>query len=144
MENSKIATGACLCGAVTLSFDLKNEIFDACHCGMCRKWGGGPALTVEVGRNLSFQGQEFISTYNSSDWAERGFCKQCGTHLFYRLKESGQCNVPLGLLKNTEHFKFHVQIFSDMKPGNYTFADKTEKMTEAEVIAKYAAGIPVP
>ena len=24
----------------------------------------------------------------SSAWAERGFCKNCGSHLFYRLKEN--------------------------------------------------------
>ena len=139
MEKSKTANGSCLCGAVTLSFNLGKEIFDACHCGMCRKWGGGPALTVEAGTNLSFKGQEFITTYSSSDWAERGFCKQCGTHLFYRLKETGMSNVPLGVVNNTDHFKFHVQIFTDMKPGNYSFADQTENMTEAEVIAKYAS-----
>ena len=62
-----------------------------------------------------------------------------GTHLFYRLKESGFCNIPLGLLDKNEQLKFHLQIFVDHKPAHYNFADKTEMMTEAEVIAKYAS-----
>jgi len=139
MGNSETATGTCLCGAVTVSFPLEKDTFDACHCGMCRKWGGGPALTVDGGTNVKFQGEEFITTHNSSDWAERGFCKRCGTHLFYRLKESGFHNFPLGLLQNTENLRFHLQIFVDMKPENYSFANKTEEMTQAEVFAKYSS-----
>ena len=88
----KTATGSCLCKTVQVEFPLEQEVFDACHCGMCRKWGGGPAFTVNGGLKASFKGEEFISIYRSSEWAERGFCKACGTHLFYRLKESGFCN----------------------------------------------------
>lgn len=139
METSKMATGTCLCGAVTVSFPVGKETFDACHCGMCRKWGGGPALTVDSAGAATFQGEEFIATYSSSDWAERGFCKRCGTHLFYRLKETGFCNFSLGLLQGNESFKFHLQVFIDKKPENYSFANQTEKMTEAEVFAKYIA-----
>jgi hypothetical protein len=133
----KIAKGHCLCGAVKVSFPLEKEVFDACHCGMCRKWGGGPGLTVETGGKAKFEGEEFISVYDSSDWAQRGFCKQCGTHLFYRMKKGNFCNVPLGLLEQSEDLKFHVQIYTDCKPKNYSFADKTLKMTEAEVIAMF-------
>ena len=133
-----MSRGACLCGAVTVAVELNKTDFDACHCGMCRKWGGGPALTVDGGKNISFTGKEFITTYSSSAWAERGFCKNCGTHLFYRLKNSDYCNLPLGLLDQVDHFKFHLQIFIDSKPGNYEFANQTETMTEAQVLAKFA------
>lgn len=137
MSQNKLITGKCLCGSVSLSFHTDKDFLDACHCGMCRKWGGGPALTVDAGKDLEFAGKEFISTYSSSDWAERGFCKQCGTHLFYRLKETGFMNVPLGLLDKSEQFKFHLQIYIDRKPAHYDFSNKTEFMTEADVVAKY-------
>lgn len=137
MGNTIKTTGTCLCGSVNVSVELDKTTFDACHCSMCRRWGGGPALTIDGGKNISFTGKEFITVYNSSDWAERGFCKNCGTHLFYRLKNSDYCNFPLGLLKDTEHFKFHMQIFIDNKPQNYEFANQTETMTEAQVIAKF-------
>ncbi len=138
MNKAKIATGTCLCGRVSMSFALEKDTFDACHCGMCRKWGGGPALAVHAGKDVSIKGEEFITTYDSSEWADRGFCKQCGTHLFYRLKQTGSYFPPLGLLSNVEHLKFHMQIFIDMKPSHYSFAEKTEHMTEAEFLANYA------
>jgi len=79
--------GSCLCGEV--SFTAKNAIqsVGACHCGMCRKWGGGPLMAVDCGTDVTFEGEKYISVYDSSEWAERGFCKKCGSHLFYRLKE---------------------------------------------------------
>lgn len=138
MQNSKIAKGRCLCGAVSVSFPFQKDSFDACHCGMCRKWGGGPLLTVDAGTQVSFEGAQSIGTYGSSEWAERGFCKSCGTHLFYRLKKTGFYNLPLGLLENADQLKFHMQIFVDKKPAHYEFANDTERMTEAEVFAKYA------
>lgn len=128
--------GACLCGAVKVTGTVEREEFDACHCGMCRKWSGGPLMTLHA-RDVEFRGKEFIGDYASSEWAERGFCTQCGTHLFYRFKAGDSYALPLGLLDNTEDFTFHLQIFVDRQPGNYRFANETEMMTEAEVFAKY-------
>lgn len=136
--NTKEAKGSCLCGAVFVTFPIAAEVFDACHCGMCRKWGGGPTLTVDGAGAPVFSGGEFISRYESSAWAERGFCKRCGTHLFYRLKSSGFCNFSLGIVDGNERFTFHKQIFVDKKPDNYSFTNKTEMMTEAQIFAKDA------
>ena len=104
---------------------------------MCRRWGGGPALTVDAKKGITFGGEEFIATYTSSPWAERGFCTCCGTHLFYRLQNSEYCNIPLGLLDTTDNFTFRTQIFIDRKPDCYSFANQTATMTEADVIAKF-------
>lgn len=130
--------GSCLCGSVQIEAQPKKEIFDACHCGMCRKWSGSPALMIEGDENTKYKGQEFITIYDSSDWAQRGFCKKCGTHLFYKLKGANYSSVSMGLFKETEKFKFHVQIYVDSKPACYDFANQTQMMTEAEVIAKFS------
>lgn len=129
--------GSCLCGKVAIKINPAHHVFDACHCGMCRKWAGGPLMTVEGGDRPQITGEESITVYSSSEWAERGFCKNCGTHLFYRLKNSDFCNFSAGLFKEVENFKFHMQIYIDSKPKSYEFANKTEMMTEAEVIAKF-------
>lgn len=137
MNFAKYINGTCLCGSVSVKANPEKNTFDACHCSMCRKWGGGPALTVDGGTDVQLKGEDFISVFQSSAWAERGFCKKCGTHLFYRLKNSNYCNFPIGLFKETENFKFNMQIFIDSKPDCYDFANNTETMTEAEVIAKF-------
>ncbi len=131
--------GSCLCGAVQLTARSVSKSVGACHCGMCRKWGGGPLVAVNCGNEVSFEGEENISIFNSSDWAERGFCNQCGSHLFYRLKESKQHIIPTGLFEDQESFVFDNQVFIDKKPSFYSFANKTNDMTEAEIFEKYGA-----
>lgn len=138
MNSIKNAKGSCLCGSVKLSFELSDKHYHACHCEMCRKWGGGPLFSVDVGQNLNFEGKEFIGTFSSSEWAERGFCKQCGTHLFYRLKDGNYCNIPLGVLDEAEKFEFHLQVFTDKKLPSYNFVEKTINMTGEELFAKFA------
>ena len=96
-------------------------------------------MEVDCGTDVSFKGEENITVYNSSDWAERGFCKKCGSHLFYRLKESKQHMVPVGLFDEQEEFVFESQVFIDKKPAYYSFSNKTNDMTEAEIFEMYGS-----
>ena len=139
MSTSDTNKGRCLCGAVSFTVEEKNRHVGACHCGMCRGWGGGPLLAVECGTGVAFKGEENISVFDSSEWAERGFCSSCGTHLFYRLKESRQHFIPAGLFAEQQDFIFDHQVFIDKKPDYYSFANPTKDMTEAEIFAMYGA-----
>jgi len=78
-----------------------------------------------------------VVRFPSSDWAERGFCGECGTHLFYLLKPANQYHVPAGLLNIEAEYKFSHQIFIDEKPDYYGFTNETENMTGAEVFAHF-------
>ena len=132
--------GQCLCGAVKFTAKNMSNDVDACHCGMCRRWGGGPLMAVSCGTEVEFEGREYITVYDSSDWAERGFCRKCGSHLFYRLKGANEHQIPAGLFESQESFNFDLQVFIDRKPAFYSFANKTDEMTEADIIEKYGAG----
>ena len=136
MSNAKVLTGSCLCGAVSISSSSISNHVAACHCSMCRKWGGGPLLGVECEGELSFSGAENIGVYQSSEWAERGFCKNCGSHLFYRLKENNHYYLPVGIFDNSEGLVFDLQVFIEEKPEYYSFANKTNNMTGAELFAQ--------
>lgn len=134
--------GSCLCGAVQVTAKTANNSVGACHCNMCQKWTGGPLLAIECGSDVHFEGAGNIAKFNSSEWAERGFCRKCGSHLFYRLKEDGHYAVPIGLLDHHERMVFDQQIFVDEKPSLYSFANETKNLTGAEVFAQYAASRP--
>lgn len=138
MTASDQATGSCLCGKVKLTVRNPGTGVAACHCSMCRKWGGGPLLVVECGNDVTFAGDDAITVYDSSPWAERGFCKHCGTHLFYRLKETRQYHVPAGVLDGAQERSFDLQVFVDEQPTYYRFANETPTLTGAEVFAMYA------
>ena len=138
MGEKVAAKGRCLCGAVQVDVAELNTQVGVCHCNMCRTWTGGPLMAVDCGTAVVFSGEDHISVYDSSAWAQRGFCARCGTHLFYRLKESGQCIMPVGLFDEPAGLHLHHQIFVDEQPAWYAFHNDTEKLTGAEVFAKYA------
>lgn len=129
--------GSCLCGAIEVSTADKSTV-EVCHCSMCRRWGGGPLLAVHCGAEVTFTGDRKPTTYRSSDWAERGFCSNCGTHLFYHLLPANEYLLPAGIFEEDAHFEMTSQIFIDQQPTYYDFANETIKMTGEQVFAQYA------
>jgi hypothetical protein len=128
--------GRCLCGAVQITAQ-DNVQMHACHCNMCRRWSSGPMLAVHSAPGVQIAGDEHITVFRSSEWAERGFCGTCGTHLFYRLLPTGEYFLSAGLFQNGPTMVLHEQIFIDEKPPGYDFANDTPKLTGAEIFAKF-------
>lgn len=137
MSETQVGKGSCLCGSVQVVAATMNRKFGVCHCEMCRKWTGGPFMNVFCGSDVKFDGEEFISIYESSQWAERGFCKKCGSGLFYKTKGKQQYHISIGLFEDFEEITFNLQVFIDKKPEYYSFSNETHNMTKAEIFAKY-------
>ena len=93
---------------------------------------------IACGSAVQIDGVERLKMYKSSEWAERAFCGECGTHIFYKLLPSNEYFLPAGLFQDGIEFEFKEQIFIDKKPSYYEFANQTLNMTEAEVFAKFA------
>lgn len=78
-------SGGCLCGQLRFvaKAPLREVVF--CHCSQCRKQTGLYFAATALPRAaLTVQGD--IGWYRASDFAERGFCRTCGSALFwYRL-----------------------------------------------------------
>jgi hypothetical protein len=137
MADRKERNGSCLCGAVRVTATTKSNGAAACHCTSCRKWGGGPLLAVDCAAELRIENEGNVSVYASSTWAERGFCRQCGSHLFYRLKQGPRYFVPVGVFEEGESWVLEQQVFIDEKPGFYSFANPTTNLTGPEVFAEF-------
>lgn len=132
-------TGSCLCGSVTFTAKKVDSDVGVCHCEMCRKWGGGPFISVDCHSEVEFEGLQHIRCFDSSQWAERGFCQNCGTHLFYRLKGKQQHFMLVGLFDSDQEMVLDHQIFIDEKPDFYEFANETKNMTGAEAFAQFSS-----
>ena len=141
MDSENMATrtirGHCLCGKVNVSAKRAKNSVGACHCTMCRRWAGGPFMEIDCGTDVEFDGQDNIAVFDSSDWAERGFCQRCGTHLFYRIKESGQHMVPVGLFDDDDGLVFDTQVFVDERPAYYEFANQTRDLTGDDIFKMF-------
>src|SRR5690606_14627957 len=123
------AKGSCLCGGVTIEAAAVSPHAGVCHCSICRLWGGGPFMTIDCKDQVQITGSDKITSYQSSEWAERAFCSACGTHLYYRLKQNNQYVVAAGLFKLDEALTLDHQIFIDEKPSWYSFAQETTNLT---------------
>jgi hypothetical protein len=139
MESKVEHRGNCLCGLVRVTARTKSDSIGVCHCKTCRRWGGGPLFAADCEHDVVFEGTEHISTFNSSAWAERGFCSECGTHLFYRLKQKGHYALPVGLFEDSENWLLAEQVFIDEKPAFYSFSEETRNLTGSEAFAQYAS-----
>ena len=127
--------GHCLCDAIRFSAPAAKDI-RVRHCGFCRRWGGGPLLATHCGTSVRFSGAESITVYASSGWAERAFCRQCGTHLYYRLLATGEYFIPAGTFDSND-MVLTSQIYIDRKPDYYAFANDTPMLTEQQVLEQY-------
>ena len=130
------AKGQCLCGAVTLTVEDADLEVHCCHCSMCRRWSGGPVFAVPVAQ-VTMQPENQIVRYESSDWAERGFCGRCGTNLFYRLKEPDAYYLMMGLFDDPGQFKLASEIYIDNKPPGYSIAGDHPRLTEEEFLESF-------
>jgi len=141
MPALKTQHAKCLCGSVKIAAAKVNPKFTVCHCDACRTWGSGPFFAVQCGTEVTFEGTEHISEYESSAWASRAFCSLCGTHLYYRFKKTQSYNMPVGLFADMQNLVMDMQYFSDKRPDYYCFSNNSQEMTEAEIYAFFAADV---
>jgi hypothetical protein len=109
----------------------------ACHCGMCRRWSGGPYLAA-LSEGVVFEGAEHLARYASSKWAERGFCRTCGSTLFYFLVPANQYMMSVGAFDDQSPFHLVRELFIDLKPEGYAFAGDHPRWTAEETFARLA------
>ena len=136
MSDSK---ASCLCGAVKIVAADVNPKFSVCHCQSCRTWGGAPFFAVQCGTQVTFEGEENIKIYPSSAWASRGFCTECGTHLFYKVKASGEYNMPVGLFPDIKGLTMDMQYFSDARPSYYSTSSMANVSQTTELTIAFAS-----
>ncbi len=138
MSDGVQTTGRCLCGTVKYQVQMAVDTYGVCHCDMCRRWTSGPFFAISCGTDVKFDGEQNIGRYRSSDWAERGFCKTCGSSLFYYIIANGQYRMAVGTMDDQTNLRLFRQVFIDEKPDGYDFANATDMLTGKEAFAPYA------
>ena len=99
MSAGPMTSGHCLCGAVsyTISGDLRPIMY--CHCEQCRRTSGHfVAATACKPSQISFDADVGLEWYRSSPEAKRGFCKSCGSNLFWAPEHHPYWSVFAGAL----------------------------------------------
>ena len=94
------------------------------------------AASVE---SVEFEGEQHLKRFDSSEWAQRGFCAKCGTNLFYFLKPASLYMMCSGAFDDAEQFSMAGEIFIDEKPSGYNFAGDHPRQTGEEFLASMNA-----
>lgn len=80
-------SGACLCGKLRFSAPLPTLWVAHCHCTLCQKNAGAAFVTWAGFNEKSVQiddANQTLKWYSATENAFRGFCKACGSTLFFK------------------------------------------------------------
>ena len=118
-------SGSCLCGAVRYNSNGPWRDVISCHCNTCRKTSGHFwAATAVPTQALNVIDTGELVWFQSSAVARRGFCRQCGSSLFYRHNDksytaigAGSLDQPSGLRLVEEVFTHEKGDYYDLTPG---------------------------
>ena len=122
------ATGGCYCGAVR--YEIRGPLRGVvnCHCGQCAKLNGNfgahskaakSDVTVRIDRGLAW--------YRISRVARRGFCRKCGSGLFWDQLEQDTLGIIAGTLDRPTGLKTIGHIFVGDKADFYEIADDIQQ-----------------
>lgn len=98
-DEQPIHSGGCLCGAVR--YQVRGRLRDVvmCHCTMCQRLHGGIGPhTKALKVNLRITRDEGLAWYQTSEVARRGFCRNCGSGLFWEPFELDATGILAGTL----------------------------------------------
>lgn len=95
-------------------------------------------VNVYCGDTIVFDAGAPIGSYKGSNWGERIFCRECGASLVWQMQDGTHQSASIHVFDDPSQFTLSSQIFIDRKPHCYALVNKTEDLTEAEVLAKYA------
>lgn len=124
--------GRCDCGAVCFEVAAIREAVTVCHCGQCRRTSGHLwASTHAAYDQLVFTNDQGLTWYKSSEFAKRGFCKNCGSSLFFRVNDEDGVGIAAGCLDLPTGLQVAKHIFVKDKGDYYKIADNETQ------IAKY-------
>ena len=122
--NTEGTTGGCLCGAVR--YQVSGPLRDVvnCHCSMCQKLHGVfGAYSKAKKNNIAIIENRGLTWYRTSEIAQRGFCRECGSSLFWQPDEQDATGILAGSLDQPTSLNTMGHIFVGEKADFYEICD---------------------
>jgi hypothetical protein len=117
MDSKQEVSGSCFCGAIGFAATLPSKWCAHCHCSMCRKSHGAGYVTwvgFDSGQVSIKRGEDHLKWFDSSPGAQRGFCSNCGSSLFFRSERwAGELHIALGCMDDDIDRQPQANVFFD-------------------------------
>lgn len=131
-DSSLRASGGCLCGAV--KYEVHGALYNVinCHCSKCRRTHGNfSAYASSKREDLKFVEESGLKWYRSvtdeTPDVYRGFCKECGSSLFWDARSDAHMYISAGTLDQPTGLKTIAHIWLSQAGDYYEFTDDIEK-----------------
>lgn len=142
MERDTTFEGGCLCGAIRYRASAAPLRGVICHCEMCRRHSGAPALAF-----VHFPADAFhwVTTqptwHRSSYFAERGFCPTCGSTLGMREQVlADRVQVCVGSLDQPERVRIDDHVWTRSRIPWFEIDDHLPRFEESSTAVPSRAG----
>ncbi len=117
-------TGGCLCGAVRYAVRGKLRDVVNCHCSMCQRLHGAFGAHSKAEKaDIDIVEDGGLAWYATSDRARRGFCRICGSNLFWEPVDQDATGIVAGSLDPPTGLKTLGHIFTAEKADFTDIAD---------------------
>lgn len=140
-ESQKITAGGCLCGAVR--YEVKGPLRGVvnCHCSMCQRLHGnfGPHSKARK-VNIAITNDTGLAWYKTSEIAQRGFCRVCGSSLFWEPFDLDATGIIAGSLDGPTGLRTIGHIYVGEKCDFYEITDglpQYEASSDGELVNDY-------
>lgn len=140
MPDYPVRTGGCMCGDVRYRITGPVKQIVACHCRECRRMTGHFLASTDVWNDhFELTEKRGLGWYRSGDKSRRGFCKTCGSSLFFQVDGAEKISIGAGTLDDASDTDLHIaaHIFTREKGAYYTLDD-------APVFEAGGDGVPMP
>lgn len=133
MPDANTFEGGCLCGSIRYRATVPPIRGVICHCDMCRKHSGAPALAFVHFPVGSF---EWVNAaprwYRSSPFAERGFCPDCGSTLGMREEVLGdRVQVSVGSLDEPDRAQIQDHVWTSSRISWFDIRDALPRFPQS-------------
>jgi len=124
-------TGGCLCGAIRYRASGPLRPVLACHCTQCRRQSGHYAAMTSVDLDhFWLERDTALSWYRASPVAERGFCRVCGSNLFWKPAAEPRISIAAGTLDGPTGLAIEEHIFCADKGDYYELDDRVPQKAQ--------------
>jgi len=126
------SNGSCFCGDIQFTTTLPSKWCAHCHCSMCRKTHGAGYVTwvgFESEQVMVTSGEHQLDWFDSSPGAQRGFCRRCGSSLFFRSEKwAGELHIALGCMDDPIDRQPQANVYFDKHVDWMPIDDKLKKI----------------
>jgi hypothetical protein len=145
MNETNAYEGGCLCGAVRYRATAAPVRGVMCHCVQCRRHSGAPALCFVHFPVASFTWTRGEPTrYQSSEFAQRGFCANCGSTLsMHEEVLADRMLIAVGSLDEPDRARIDDHVWTRQQVSWFKVADDLPRFdTSSSAVATKARATP--